>query len=83
LNREEMQVVGRHSPQYVTVAAGFVPLYPPYNGAPPIGACRGAKPLCVSSYPPRLGARGLTDEQLAAPPARQAHRMARNGRFRV
>jgi len=24
-----------------------------------IGACRGALPLCVSYYPPRLGGRGL------------------------
>jgi len=26
---------------------------------PPIGACRGAQPLCVSCDPPRVGARGL------------------------
>jgi hypothetical protein len=25
----------------------------------PIGACRGAKPLCVLPLPPRLGVRGL------------------------
>jgi hypothetical protein len=52
------------------MAAGFALLYPPYMAGPfpggfethlygcDQGACRGASPLCVSSYPPRLEVRG-------------------------
>jgi len=35
-----------------TLRAGFA------SPVPPIGACRGAEPLCVFLYPPRLGGEG-------------------------
>jgi len=43
----------------LTLAAGFVHLYPPYDGAPyPSGRAEGRSPLHFV-YPPRVGARGL------------------------
>jgi len=36
---------------------------------PPIGACRGAKPLCVSSIPQEWGIKGVDKNQVGEPVA--------------